>query len=96
MAFDDLISSMYAPHQASNIATHLELFQQVVSRFQEIIFPQSKILEERLEILSVSVESRNKTTLWFDTCFNQISKAAAGILEALQNLPKDKWLTSDS
>ncbi len=89
MAFDDLISSMYSPHQASNIATHLEFFQQVVSHFQEIIFPQSKTLEEQLDKLSVSVESRNKTTLWFETCFNQISKAATGVSEALKFLPKD-------
>lgn len=97
MAFDELISSMYAPLQASNITTHLELFRQVVREFQTIILPpQSKTLEEQLDSLSVSAESRNKTTLWFSTCFDQISKASRGASEALQNLPKDQWPTDNS
>ncbi|KJA27217.1 hypothetical protein HYPSUDRAFT_63480 [Hypholoma sublateritium FD-334 SS-4] len=91
IAFDDLISSMYAPHQASNITTHLGLFQQVVRDFQTIISPpRSKTLEEQLGGLSVSDESGNKTTLWFSTCFDQISKAIRGVSETLQNLLKDQ------
>lgn len=87
VVFDDLISSLYVPQDASNIKTHLEHFEGAVKDCQAVIIPvKTKTLEEQLGDLSVSDQNRDKTKLWFSTCFSQINKASDSVSEALKTL----------
>ncbi|KAF9482750.1 hypothetical protein BDN70DRAFT_874529 [Pholiota conissans] len=87
-AFDDLISSMYAPQQASNIKLHLGSFQRVIKLIQPIIvLPPNKSLDEEFESLSISSQSRDKNDVWFATCFEQIDNAVSRISNSLEDTP---------
>ncbi|KAF8201839.1 hypothetical protein BJ912DRAFT_1117585 [Pholiota molesta] len=85
-AFDDLISSTYAPQQVSNVRLYVESFKDVIKHIQTTISPQEKSLDEQMNNLSLSKGSRDKSNVWYTTCFEQIDKAAARVLESLENI----------
>ncbi|KDR81609.1 hypothetical protein GALMADRAFT_239668 [Galerina marginata CBS 339.88] len=83
-ASDDLISSMYAPQQTSNIKLSLEAFCDTTKEISgTVMLSSDKTLEGHLESLSISTD--DKSTKWFITCFDQIDKTATKILETLSN-----------
>lgn len=81
-ASDDLISSMYAPHELSNIKPCFDEFWKVIKDMRSIILPpKGETLEEQLS--SMSISSDGKSDKWFITCFDQIDKAGVKISEGL-------------
>jgi len=86
VASDNLISSLYPPHQALNISLHLREYLDLFEELNASLLPSPK-LEEQLTALSLTGDAGNiKTTKWFTTCFIQITKAGAKISETLEDL----------
>ena len=83
VASDNLISSLYPPHQASNISSHLKEYLDLFEELDATLLPGSKV-EEQLAALSLTGgDAGKKATKWFTTCFIQITKAGAKISETL-------------
>ena len=87
VASDNLVSSMYAPHQAPIISLHLREYLDLFEELNAMLLPVPKA-EEQLTALSLS-EAGYKATKWFATCFIQITKAGAKISKTLEDqLPR--------
>jgi len=90
-ASDDLISSMYAPQQISNVSVYLRSLKDVIKDLQGALFPSQNnqlSVEERLNALQLSLQPRNdKSRKWFKTCFEQVEILGAKIAETLEPAP---------
>jgi len=90
-ASDDLISSMYAPQQLSNVSVYLQSLRDVIKDLQRTLFPsQSNQLsvEEQLNALELSPRLGNdKSRKWFKTCFEQVEILAAKVENTLGPVP---------
>ena len=90
-ASDDLISSMYAPQQLSNVSVYLQSFRDVIKDLQQTLFPSQSnqpSVEEQLNALELSPRLGNdKSTKWFKTCFEQVEVLAARVENTLGPVP---------
>jgi hypothetical protein len=65
IASDDLVATMYGPQNTENMVTELASFKTVIQNLQAPVMP---------------LLLQDKSKKWFNTCFEQISKAA-GIID---------------
>ena len=90
-ASDDLISSMYAPQQISNVSVYLRSLKAVIKDLQGALFPSQNnqlSVEELLNALQLSLQPRNdKSRKWFKTCFEQVEILGAKIAGTLEPAP---------
>jgi hypothetical protein len=88
-ATDELISTMYTPQQSARVRAELTSFVNVIKQLRSYIF-QSSTLVDQLDRMSLDSSSAHaKERRWFDTCFDQIQRAAAA-LETTNDLDGDK------
>ena len=90
-ASDNLISSMYAPQQLSNVSVYLESLREVIKDLQRTLFPSQNnqlSLEEQLKALELSPQlGSDKSRKWFKTCFEQVEILGAKVVETLGPVP---------
>jgi cyclin-D1-binding protein 1 len=90
---DDLISTLYIPHNPTSIQTELTTFIDIIRALQSSLISAGFFtvgLEGQLEQMSIQEgdgKGKKKTgkdiKKWFDTCFEQIYKAATLFASAL-------------
>lgn len=90
---DDLISTLYTPHNPTSIQTELTTFIDIIKALQSSLISAGFFtvgLEGQLEQMSIQEgdgKGKKKTgkniKKWFDTCFEQIYKIATLFASAL-------------
>ncbi|KAG5651598.1 hypothetical protein H0H81_008119 [Sphagnurus paluster] len=85
IASDDLISTIYAPQNPSDISTELASFTKLIGALQSIILAlsQKPTLSEQLQAMSLGGTTQKDPKKWFEMCFLQIQKAAENLKSTL-------------
>jgi len=90
LASDELISTLYTPQDSSATANELTSFLDVIKALQAGLgdfFSGTQVLEAQLGEMSLRSGAKIDTQKWFDTCFQQIHRAAGSFMLVLdQNL----------
>ncbi|KAG5641286.1 hypothetical protein DXG03_005577 [Asterophora parasitica] len=91
VASDDLVSTLYAPQNPSNVSAELASFTDVVNALRStiLVILQEPTLAEHMEAMSLqgTGASKRDPRKWFETCFSQIQKAMEG-LESTLNIDR--------
>ncbi|KAF9464700.1 hypothetical protein BDZ94DRAFT_1307689 [Collybia nuda] len=78
-ASDDLISTLYAPQNLSEIATELSSFLDVVRQLHSsltVIYENPSSLVQQMAQINLRDGNSKNLKKWFDVCFDQVGKAA--------------------
>lgn len=89
-ASDELIAAVFPPQNTQNVATELLAFQAVIRRLHTSLamFFFEPSIDAQLQALNLSRDNTPSggkgSRKWFDTCFEQIDKAAQALSNTLE------------